>query len=82
MSSIDDINTVGFFLQVAIGTIVRGGDADLNGDLRRGDEIHYVDGMNVIGSTHRRVISLMGNAALAGEVTLGIHRNPARSESK
>jgi len=41
-----------------------------------------VDGMNVIGSTHRRVISLMGNAALAGEVTLGIHRNPARSESK
>lgn len=67
---------------MAIGTIVRGGAADLNGDLRRGDEIHYVDRINVIGSTHRRVISLMGNAALAGEVTLGIHRNPARSESK
>lgn len=54
----------------------------MNGDLQRGDEIHYVDGINVIGSSHRRVISLMGNAALAGEVTLGIHRNPAKSGSK
>ena len=71
-----------FFYQVSIGTIVRGGPADLNGDLQRGDEIHHVDGINVIGSAHRRVISLMGNAALAGEVTLGIHRNPAKSGSK
>ena len=67
---------------MAIGTIVRGGPADLDGHLQRGDEIHNVDGINVIGATHRRVISLMGNAALSGEVTLGIHRNPARSGRK
>ncbi|XP_068758542.1 membrane-associated guanylate kinase, WW and PDZ domain-containing protein 3-like isoform X1 [Montipora capricornis] len=65
--------------QVSIGTIVRGGPADLSGQVQRGDEIHQVDGINVIGSTHRRVISLMGNAALSGEVTLGIHRDPAKT---
>lgn len=67
---------------MAIGTIVRGGPADVSGQLQRGDEIHYVDGISVIGSTHRRVISLMGNAALTGEVTLGIHRDPAKVASK
>ena len=67
---------------MAIGTVVRGGPADLSGQLQRGDEIYYVDGISVIGSTHRRVISLMGNAALGGEVTLGIHRDPAKSGSK
>ena len=50
--------------------------------LLRGDEIHYVDGINVVGATHRRVISLMGNAALAGQVALGIFRNPARPGRK
>ena len=66
---------------MAIGTIVRGGPADLCGQLQRGDEIHHVDGISVVGATHRRVISLMGNAALAGEVTLGIHRDPAKIAS-
>ena len=70
------------YFQVAIGTIVRGGPADLDGRLQRGDEIHFVDGINVIGAAHRRVISLMGNAALAGEVALGIHRNPNKSGRK
>ena len=68
--------------QVSIGTIVRGGPADLSGQLQRGDEIHHVDGISVIGATHRRVISLMGNAALTGHVTLGIHRDPAKTASK
>ena len=56
-----------------------GGPADLDGRLRRGDEILFIDGISVVGSTHRRVISLMGNAALAGEVSLGIRRRPNRS---
>lgn len=63
---------------MSIGTIVRGGPADLSGQLQRGDEIHHVDGISVVGATHRRVISLMGNASLAGEVTLGIHRDPVK----
>lgn len=67
---------------MAIGTIVRGGPADLDGHLQRGDEIHNVDGINVIGATHRRVITLMGNAALAKEVKLGIYRNPNKSGRK
>ncbi|XP_029212793.2 membrane-associated guanylate kinase, WW and PDZ domain-containing protein 1-like [Acropora millepora] len=65
--------------QVSIGTIVRGGPADLSGQLQRGDEIHKVDGINVVGATHRRVISLMGNAGVTGEVVLGIHRDPAKT---
>ena len=68
-------------MQVSIGTIVRGGPADLSGQLQRGDEIHRVDGINVVGATHRRVISLMGNAAQTGEVALGIRRDPAKTGS-
>ena len=70
-----------FSIQVSIGTIVRGGPADLSGQLQRGDEIHKVDGINVVGATHRRVISLMGNAGVTGEVVLGIHRDPAKTGS-
>ena len=70
-----------FTMQVSIGTIVRGGPADLSGQLQRGDEIHRVDGINVVGATHRRVISLMGNAAQTGEVALGIRRDPAKTGS-
>lgn len=54
----------------------------MSGQLQRGDEIHHVDGISVIGATHRRVISLMGNAALTGRVTLRIHRDPAKTASK
>ncbi len=61
-------------IQVTINGIVPGGPADLNGDVQQGDEIHYVDGINVTGFTRDRVVSLMRNAALAGEVTLGMHR--------
>ena len=68
-------------LQVSIGTLVAGGPADLDGRLRRNDEILYIDGISVVGATHRRVISLMGNAALAGEVSLGVRRRPNRSGS-
>ena len=75
--------TLCFFLQVAIGTISPEGPADLNGKLRCGDEIHYVNRMSVIGSKHHRVTSLIRNAkSSSGKITLGIHRNPARSESK
>ena len=33
-----------------------------------------VDGINVVDATHKRVISLMNNAALNGKVTLRVRR--------
>ncbi|KAL8558192.1 hypothetical protein ACOMHN_036281 [Nucella lapillus] len=60
--------------QVSVGHIVPGGSADLDGRLRKNDEIIHVDGKSVIGSSHHRVVQLMTNAALNGRVTLGIRR--------
>ncbi|XP_071961683.1 membrane-associated guanylate kinase, WW and PDZ domain-containing protein 3-like isoform X2 [Antedon mediterranea] len=60
--------------QVSIGAIVAGSAAHLDGRLLTGDELLYVDGQSVIGSSHRKVVNLMGNAALAGRVSLGIRR--------
>ncbi|PVD24617.1 hypothetical protein C0Q70_15101 [Pomacea canaliculata] len=60
--------------QVSVGHIVPGGSADLDGRLRKGDEIIHVDGQSVLNSSHHRVVQLMTNAALNGHVTLGIRR--------
>ncbi|XP_074645983.1 membrane-associated guanylate kinase, WW and PDZ domain-containing protein 1-like [Tubulanus polymorphus] len=60
--------------QVSVGHIVPGGAADLDARLRTGDEIIYVDGLSVVGSSHHKVVELVGNAGLAGRVTLGIRR--------
>ena len=48
--------------QVSIGHIVPGGAADLDGRLHTGDEIIYVDGQQVIGSSHHHVVQLMSQA--------------------
>ena len=66
--------------QVTTGKIERQGPADLDGRLQVGDEIHYVNGVKVIGATGRHVITLVNNAKLFGEVNLGICKNFARSE--
>ena len=57
-----------------MGHIVPGGAADVDGRLRPGDEILYVDGQLVIGSSHHKVVQLMGQAAIGGQVSLGIRR--------
>ncbi|XP_043224900.1 membrane-associated guanylate kinase, WW and PDZ domain-containing protein 1-like isoform X6 [Amphibalanus amphitrite] len=58
--------------QVSIGHIVPGGAADLDGRLQTGDEIIYVDGQLVIGSSHHHVVQLMSRAG--GRVQLGVRR--------
>ena len=55
-------------------TIVPNGAADRDGRLFQGDLILSVDGINTIGATHQRVITLMGNAGRNGQVTLRIRR--------
>ena len=62
------------FLQVSVGHIVPGGAADLDGRLRLNDEIVMVDGYSVVGASHRSVVEVMGAAAAAGRVSLGIRR--------
>ncbi|XP_035677581.1 membrane-associated guanylate kinase, WW and PDZ domain-containing protein 1-like isoform X4 [Branchiostoma floridae] len=59
---------------VSIGAIVPGGAADLDGRLLSGDELLYVDGVAVQNASHHKVVSLMGQAALAGKVSLGVRR--------
>ena len=64
-----------------MGTIVPGGAADQDGRIRKGDEILTIDGINIQGASHRRVISLMSNASQTGHVLLGLRRR-AKSGSK
>ncbi|XP_053377316.1 membrane-associated guanylate kinase, WW and PDZ domain-containing protein 2-like isoform X5 [Mercenaria mercenaria] len=60
--------------QVAVGHIVGGGAADQDGRLRTGDEILFCDGICVINASHHKLVQLMGNAGLRGQVSLGIRR--------
>ena len=62
-----------------IDTIVANGEADKDGRLGHDDIILAVDGISVVDATHKRVISLMNNAALNGKVTLRVKRK-AESE--
>ena len=65
-----------------MGHIVPDGAAHLDGRIRTGDEIVSVDNVSVIGASHRKVVSIMGQAALRGLVTLGIRRrlNPSTGQ--
>ncbi|XP_055930097.1 membrane-associated guanylate kinase, WW and PDZ domain-containing protein 1-like isoform X2 [Argiope bruennichi] len=67
--------------QVAIGHLVPGGAADLDGRLHTGDEIVSVDGQSVINTSHHRVVQLIGNTAANGKVTLGIRRRISSIDS-
>jgi len=60
--------------QVSVGHVVPGGAADSDGHLCPGDEITYINGLCVIGGSHRKVVQLMTEAAHAGHVTLRIRR--------
>lgn len=60
--------------QVAVGFIVPGGAADVDGRLRPGDEIGLIDNENVIGASHKRVVNLMTIAGLNRRVKLTVRR--------
>ncbi|XP_052779878.1 membrane-associated guanylate kinase, WW and PDZ domain-containing protein 3-like isoform X3 [Mya arenaria] len=63
--------------QVAVGHIVPGGAADIDGRLRTHDEILFCDGVCVINASHHKVVQLMGNASQRGQVSLGVRRRIA-----
>ncbi|KAM7344489.1 membrane associated guanylate kinase, WW and PDZ domain containing protein magi isoform 1-T2 [Cochliomyia hominivorax] len=60
--------------QVTVGHIVPGGAADNDHRITTGDEILSIDGINVVNSSHHKVVSLMGEAALRGQVTMILRR--------
>ncbi|TNN45621.1 Membrane-associated guanylate kinase, WW and PDZ domain-containing protein 2 [Liparis tanakae] len=59
---------------ILIGAIIEKSPADLDGRLRPGDELLFVDGIPVVGKPHRYVIDLMHGAARHGQVNLVIRR--------
>uniref|UniRef100_A0A672ZGW6 Membrane associated guanylate kinase, WW and PDZ domain containing 2a n=1 Tax=Sphaeramia orbicularis TaxID=375764 RepID=A0A672ZGW6_9TELE len=59
---------------ILIGAIIEKSPADLDGRLRPGDELLFVDGIPVMGKPHRYVIDLMHGAARNGQVNLVIRR--------
>uniref|UniRef100_A0A7N8X433 Membrane-associated guanylate kinase, WW and PDZ domain-containing protein 1 n=1 Tax=Mastacembelus armatus TaxID=205130 RepID=A0A7N8X433_9TELE len=68
--------------KILIGAIIEKSPADLDGRLRPGDELLFVDGIPVVGKPHRYVIDLMHSAARTGQVNLVIRRRvPAAGES-
>uniref|UniRef100_A0A1B0DEK7 Uncharacterized protein n=1 Tax=Phlebotomus papatasi TaxID=29031 RepID=A0A1B0DEK7_PHLPP len=60
--------------QVTVGHIVPGGSADHDPRISTGDEILSIDGVNVVNASHHRVVQLMGEAALRGQVTMILRR--------
>ena len=60
--------------QVSVGHIVPGGAAEVDGQLRAGDEIVMVDNESVLGSSHHRVVELMTQASSRGVVGLAVRR--------
>nr|CAI5831497.1 unnamed protein product [Callosobruchus analis] len=60
--------------QVAVGHIVAGGAADLDGRIRTGDEIVSVEGYSVLKASHRQVVQLINAAAARGQVSLVLRR--------
>ncbi|XP_058481629.1 membrane-associated guanylate kinase, WW and PDZ domain-containing protein 2a isoform X4 [Solea solea] len=68
--------------KILIGAIIEKSPADLDGRLRPGDELLFVDGIPVMGKPHRYVIDLMHGAARHGQVNLVIRRRtPAAGDS-
>ncbi|XP_056223089.1 membrane-associated guanylate kinase, WW and PDZ domain-containing protein 2a isoform X2 [Seriola aureovittata] len=67
--------------KILIGAIIEKSPADLDGRLRPGDELLFVDGIPVVGKPHRYVIDLMHGAARNGQVNLVIRRRVPAGES-
>uniref|UniRef100_A0A6P4EED6 Membrane-associated guanylate kinase, WW and PDZ domain-containing protein 1 n=1 Tax=Drosophila rhopaloa TaxID=1041015 RepID=A0A6P4EED6_DRORH len=63
--------------QVTVGHIVPGGAADQDQRISTGDEILSIDGINVLNSSHHKVVSLVGESALRGQVTMILRRRRA-----
>uniref|UniRef100_A0A3Q2TJV9 Membrane associated guanylate kinase, WW and PDZ domain containing 2a n=1 Tax=Fundulus heteroclitus TaxID=8078 RepID=A0A3Q2TJV9_FUNHE len=63
---------------ILIGAIIEKSPADLDGRLRPGDELLFVDGIPVVGKPHRYVIDLMHAAGRNGQVNLVIRRRMQR----
>uniref|UniRef100_A0A3Q2GNZ5 Membrane associated guanylate kinase, WW and PDZ domain containing 2a n=1 Tax=Cyprinodon variegatus TaxID=28743 RepID=A0A3Q2GNZ5_CYPVA len=59
---------------ILIGAIIEKSPADVDGRLRPGDELLFVDGIPVVGKPHRYVIDLMHAAGRNGQVNLVIRR--------
>uniref|UniRef100_A0A3Q2Z5L1 Membrane associated guanylate kinase, WW and PDZ domain containing 2a n=1 Tax=Hippocampus comes TaxID=109280 RepID=A0A3Q2Z5L1_HIPCM len=59
---------------ILIGAIIEKSPADVDGRLRPGDELLFVDGIPVAGKPHRYVIDLMHGAARNGQVNMVIRR--------
>lgn len=66
--------------QVSVGHIVPGGAAALDGRLRTGDQLTAVEGISVIGASHRSVVQLMARSASQGKVRLTVRRPVYSSE--
>ncbi|KAM9823924.1 membrane-associated guanylate kinase, WW and PDZ domain-containing protein 2a [Neosynchiropus ocellatus] len=60
--------------KILIGAIIEKSPADLDGRLRPGDELLFVDSVPVVGKPHRYVIDLMHAAARNGQVNMVIRR--------
>ncbi|XP_061125240.1 membrane-associated guanylate kinase, WW and PDZ domain-containing protein 2a isoform X1 [Syngnathus typhle] len=60
--------------KIVIGAIIEKSPADVDGRLRPGDELLFVDGIPVVGKPHRYVIDLMHSAARNGQVNMVIRR--------
>ncbi|KAH8299646.1 hypothetical protein KR044_004205 [Drosophila immigrans] len=63
--------------QVTVGHIVPGGAADNDQRIATGDEILSIDGINVLNSSHHKVVSLVGESAVRGQVTMILRRRRA-----
>lgn len=59
---------------MAVGHIVPGGAADLDGRIRSGDEIVSVEGFSVLKASHQQVVQLINAAAARGQVSLILRR--------
>lgn len=57
-------------VQVYIGAILPLGAAERDGQLQVGDELICVDGMSIIGYSHKQVVDLMTNAAQTIMITI------------
>uniref|UniRef100_A0A336JYE8 CSON007412 protein n=1 Tax=Culicoides sonorensis TaxID=179676 RepID=A0A336JYE8_CULSO len=59
---------------ITVGHIVPGGAADLDGRIRTGDEIIFINEISLNQASHQRVVQLMIEAGIQGHVALVVKR--------